>query len=243
MISLNQPPVVLGTWAGTIPAPAQNLDTLLYVVTAYSVAGAAMSSSNPLYNGSPIPGAVKVESQSPGVGSVYTAIWVLPSVPGGAVAPVPAAVTVTGADIPGDQNTVGLTVYDAIIPGTGALIDKSSTASGSGTALTTGPTGPITELPELILGSLVTFGQTTQPVGAPWTEPPQLSDQFQLSGYQVITAGNASYTYAQSDGALAGWAGAIVAVYAPPAPAGSPLVAVSGADSDRPGLFRKPFLW
>jgi hypothetical protein len=117
----------------------------------------------------------------------------------------------TGQSTPSDNHTVGLTAYE--VPGLGAnpVLDKKSTSSGNSTAVTSGASGAITALPEIVFGSLVIFGQVMSLIGAPWTSV-QLSDQFQQSGYQIVTSGASSYTYAQTAGGAAEWVGAVVTI-------------------------------
>ena len=229
-ISLNQSPLVLGSYSGSLASAAAAGDTLLYVVTAYTTSGSTISSSAPLYNGASVTGATQLKAvQASGTDAVYTAIWMLPSISGSHTS---VAITVSGDTVPGDTKTVGLTVYDVAGLGSSPALDKGNTASGTGTSVTSGASGNITQLPEFVLGSYVTFGQTIATAGAPWTEPAQLTDQFQSSGYQIITSGTASYTYAQTDGASSAWAGAIVTLYAGGAAAAAtpgPLVVPSPA--------------
>lgn len=211
-ISLNQSPTVLGSYSGSMASAAAAGDTLLYVVTAYTTAGGTISAGSPTYNGSSVTGAAQYEPvQAAGTDSVFTTFWVLPNVAGGGTS---VGVTVSGETVPGDTKTVGLTVYDITGLGSSPTVDRSNSASGTGTSVTSGASGNIRQLPEFVCGSYVTFGQTIATVGAPWTEPAQLTDQFQSSGYQIITSGTSSYTYAQTDGASSAWAGAIITLYA-----------------------------
>jgi hypothetical protein len=211
-ISLNQTPTVLGAWTGSMGSAAASGDTLFYVATAYSAAGSAISSSAPLYNGSSVTGATLLEhDQSSGTNSVYTGIWMLPNISG---AHTSVAITMSGQDTPPDAHTVGLSVFDVAGLGASPAQDKGTASAGTSSAVTTGASGSITTTPEFVLGSLVIFGETLAPVGAPWTEPTQLSDDFCLTGYQIITSGSSSYTYNKTASGSAGWAGAIVTVKA-----------------------------
>jgi len=201
---------VLGTWSGTLSAAPAAGDTLLYVVTAYTTSGAAISTSSPTYNGAAVTGAVLLKAQQgPGTNAVYTATWMLPNVSAGHTS---VGITVTGADTPGDQVTVGLTVYDVTGLGASPSLDKSASSSGTSSAVTSGASGATTQASEIVVGSLVIFGQTMSPVGAPWTEPAQLADDFCLSGYQLLSSSGSSFTYAKTAGGSASWAGTIVTV-------------------------------
>jgi hypothetical protein len=120
-------------------------------------------------------------------------------------------ITMTNQSTPGDTHTVVLAAYEIAGLGTSPSLDKSSTSSGNSTAVTSGASGAITTTPEIVIGGLVIFGQVMALVTSPWTSI-QLSDQFQQSGYQIVTSGSSSYTYAQTAGGSAEWVGAVVTV-------------------------------
>jgi hypothetical protein len=201
--------VGLGTWTGNFGSNVTTGSTLIYVTSAYNTTGATISSSSPVYNSATPSGSTELATVwSGGTDSAYTAIWMLPNVTGGASS---IGITMTNQSTPGDTHTVGLAAYEIAGLGTSPSLDKSSTSSGNSTAVTSGASGAITTTPEIVIGGLVIFGQVMALVTSPWTSI-QLSDQFQQSGYQIVTSGSSSYTYAQTAGGSAEWVGAVVTV-------------------------------
>lgn len=201
----------LGPWSGSLASAAGSTDSLLYLVTAYTTSGAAISTSAPLYNGSTPLGTVKVfERQSASANGVYNAAWLLPNV-GSAGTSV--SITVTGANTPGDNHTVGLTVFDLTGLGASPVAEVAGTGAGTGTALTVSTSGNTTAAPGVVIASLISFGSVVTAVGAPWTES-WLSDQFAIAGYQVHAAAGSGFTYGSTAGLANDWVAGVIVIEA-----------------------------
>lgn len=203
-----------GSFAGNVAAG----NTVLLAASAFTTSGAAISSSAPLFNGSPVTGAAKlIDVQSAGANAVYAALWILPDVTGGAK---PVALTVTGDNTP--IAAVGMIALN--VAGLGAspsLAAAPSSAIGSGTSVSTGPTGPVTGAGDIVFALEVLFGAALAGAGAPWTEQ-GLPSSFTMAGWQLPGSSGGTYNYAQSGGS-AGWCGAIAAIKGAsvsPAPSG-----------------------
>jgi hypothetical protein len=149
-----------------------------------------------------------VEQQSGGVGGVYTAIWMLPNVAGGSTV----SITVTNANMPVDNHTVGMTCYDIAGLGTNPTLDLSSAATGNSSSIASGSVGPINHSQELVLASVVAFGAQVTPVGSPWTES-FLLDEFAIQAYQITSSSGGTYDYAATCNSTE-WTGTVVGVYA-----------------------------
>lgn len=237
-ISVVQTATIADAWSGSFAANVAAGNTVFLVVTAYSSSGATMSSSSPTFNGSPVTGATQLVSINSGSGSsVYTSIWMLPNVSGGAKT---VSVTVSGEDTPPFAGAVGLLAYEVAGLGASPALDKSHTSSAtSGTAVTTGASGSITAVPEIVIGSVVIFGQTMPAVGSPWTST-QFANQFSSAGYQIVTSGSSSYTYASTAAASAAWCGGIVTVKGPSGVTVALPVAQAAGAAPQPGTGAGP---
>lgn len=223
-ISVVQTAKIADTWSGSFSASVTAGNTLFLVPSAYTNAGTAMSATAPLYNGSSVTGAVKLTDVNSGsTNGVYTAIWMLPSVAGGHTS---IAVTMSGEQASPFAGSVGLTALEVAGLGTGPALDTSHTSSATtGTAVTSGASGNITAVPEIVIGSLILFGAAMSTVGSPWTES-QYANQFTLIGYQVVTSGTSSFTYNKAGASSAAWCGAVATVKGTAAPAASGLLMV-----------------
>jgi hypothetical protein len=221
-ITVVQTAKIPDTWSGSFPGNVTAGNTLILVPTAYTNTGSAMSSSAPLYNGASVTGAAKlIDVNSGATNGVYTAIWMLPNVTGGHTS---IGITMTGENSSPFAGSVGLTAYEVSGLGTSPALDKSHSSSATtGTAVTSGASGNITAVPEIVIGSIIIFGQAMNTVGSPWTES-QYANKYSLLGYQVVTSGSSSYTYSQTGAASAAWCGAIATVKGTASPSGSGLL-------------------
>lgn len=230
-ISVVQAVKIPDTWSGAFAGNVTPGNTIFLVPTAYTNTGSTISSSAPLYNSASVAGATKLIDVNSGgaTNAVYTGIWMLPNVSG---AHTSVGITLAGENASPFAGSVGLTALEVAGLGTSPSLDKSNPSSATtGTAVTSGASGAITTVPELVLAALIIYGQVMNDVGAPWTES-QYTNQYSLAGYQVVTSGSASYTYNQAAAGSAPWCGAVVTVKGTPAAGGStpqPLVSPSPA--------------
>lgn len=210
-ISVAQAPLVLaGAYSGSFGSNVSAGDTIFLVATGYTTSAVSISTSSPMFNGSTPAGSTKlIEAQSPGINSVYSAIWMLPNVAGGASS---VSLTITNSQGQG-SNAVGLVAYDVAGLGHNPTLDTSNTATGTTNHPSSGASGAIGHVPEFILAGLVGYGLVMSDVGAPWTEV-QFPDGYNLTGYQIVTSSGGSYTYSQTGSSAANWVGGIVTVYA-----------------------------
>lgn len=195
--------------------------------------GVSMSSSSPLFNGSAAAGAALVVDENsplPAGSAVYVAIWLLPDLAGGA-----ASVGLTVANNAYPYPSTGLIGLEVAGLGTSPASDQTQKTAGATASVTSGTTGTTTTASELVVASLISFGQTFSDVGSPWTEL-QFGSDFSIAGYQVVSATGA-FTYSQTASGAAGNAGIIATFKAagapgPPAKATSVSTAVpAGADA------------
>jgi Concanavalin A-like lectin/glucanases superfamily len=193
--------------SGSLNSAVTAGNTLL--VLPYNYNSTNMSSSAPVYNGSTPSGSAKltdVNAPSGGAGIVYTGIWMMPAVSGGGTS---VGLTVTGS-------TVGMAAYEISGLGSAPQLDPgggTSTGGNAGSATAaSGSTPAITQSPELILGSVITYGGAPAGAGSPWTE---LSPTYSKCGYQVVTSSGGAYDYTMgSGGAGDTWAACIAAICA-----------------------------
>jgi hypothetical protein len=108
-------------------------------------------------------------------------------------------------------NAAGFVAYETTgWTGTPAL-DQSSSDNGTGTAVTSLTTPAIQYAPELVIGTLISYGQT-QGSPAGYTNNNSSANGFQATGYQIVTSSGGTYTYAATAGGSANWAAGIVTI-------------------------------
>jgi hypothetical protein len=206
-ISVIQAALLWGGFSGNFPNNVSNLSTILFGVTAYNAAGAAISSNTPLYNGATPTGSALLKGiQSPvsGGDSVYSAAWMLPDVAGGAKS--------VGITVPNGNNvsSTGLVAIEVAGLGASPVLDQFSVDSASTGAPTSGMTPDITEDPELIFAVAACFAQSITPPGAPFTDY-QAGLDYGAVGWQIVTSSGAGYEYACTGGG-ATWCDLIVTI-------------------------------
>lgn len=205
---------VNGASSGSFNSNVASDSTLFLWQFAYTVTGATISTSSPVFDGQAGAGPVKlIEQQSPGAANaVYGVLWMLPP-PGGGwpAAAGPFTVTVTNGIV--DAN-VGMVIGEFSGMGAAAVLDSGAApnpavASGASGSPTTGNTGNIIAAPELIVALAVEFGVALTGAGGAWGE--LQASSFCLSAWQVVTSSGGAYSYNPS-GFGGNWAAGVAAV-------------------------------
>jgi hypothetical protein len=174
------------------------------------------TTSNPQFGslGHSVPGTALVQGSgsyvvgAPGWG--YTAVWLLPNLPGGS------AWVRVDCSIPSPGGPLGMFAYEIAGLGSAPQLDPGGgVASGAGytASLNSGACPAITEAPEIIFGfghiydialSAPPGGWTTMIGGGP-------EGNF-WSGYQIATGPGGAYDWSQSAASAGSWGSAVVAI-------------------------------
>lgn len=206
-------------------APAVG-DTVILVICAYTTSSGTITSSAPMFNSVTPPGSVKLaDKMSPIAGGfgVYVAAWMMPHCGDGASTGY--ALTVTG-----QSGEVAYFAYDIAGLGVFPVADLASTGgAGTGTAVSSGPAGPVLYDKELVLGAATVFGGSSGGPAAPWTVEASPGGHNGWTGYQIQTArGGKSYTWAQTGTSSDPWSALTVTIRATDA-----ALAAKGGSPDR----------
>lgn len=211
MVAVVQSALIANATSGSFGSNVTAGNTVFLTVCCFNTTGNTISSSNPTFGGSPASGAVKLkeaQSNSAGTESAYTATWMLPNLAGGAAS---VGITVTNGTV--NANT-GLLLYEVSGLGSNPTLDQSNSGSAtSGTAISSGASGAITQAPEFVLGAWEANQGSTAP-GAPWTSQFISGAGVGLTGYQIPSSSGASFTFSGTGNASGLWAATIVTVYA-----------------------------
>jgi hypothetical protein len=212
-ISVVQTKIVANGYTGSFGANVGAGNSVLLAVSAFVGGGTPISSSAPTFGGSPVTGAAKLaEVQHNSSATLYTAIWLLPNVAGGAAS---FGLTVTGQT---NLASTGIIAYEAAGLGAAPTLDQSSTGhAGSGIAISSGPSGNITAAPEFVLGAYCCDSGSTGPPGAPWTSLDISAVAVACAGYQIPLSSGSSFTYTGTQSASDIWSAAVVTVAPTPA--------------------------
>lgn len=207
-ISVVQATVLPSAFSGSFASNVTAGNTVYLVIAAFSSSNVVISSSNPVFAGSPVTGAVKLaEAQSPYSSfTVYTATWMLPDVSGGSAS---VGVTVTNGTA---NSATGLLIYEAAGLGATPAEDQSSTGAGNSANISSGASGAITQAPEFILGAFVSLNGPGTVPGSPWTSQAISGGNEAAAGYQVATSPGGTYTYSATQSSAV-WAASVVTVY------------------------------
>ena len=205
-------------WAGSFGSNVTAGNTVFLVVTGYNTSNVTITSSAPTFGGSPVTGAAKVLERAhayDGVVTDYVAVWMLPAVAGGSAA---VAVTVTNS-----QNIapVGIIAYEVAGLGASPVTDQTVAADAAGASVSAGPTGPIAQAPEFVLGACVQDGSMSGAASSPWTNVNFTGNANSASSYQLPVASGGTYTYSATLSGTSRWAAGVVTV-SPPAGAALP---------------------
>jgi hypothetical protein len=184
-------------------------------------ASGSFSTSNPQFGttGNSVPGAQLVAGTSPfdDGADIYTAIWLLPDLPGGATF---VRLDFTYPDPGGPHGTVA---YEIAGLGPAPQLDPAggmAEATGYGNVVASGACPPITQPVEIVFG----FGHIYNPaLSAPssaWTAAIAGPDPDVWTGYQITSTTGGTYSWTQTANGTASW-GAGVAAICPQPPSSS----------------------
>jgi hypothetical protein len=215
-ISVVQSVIINNGFSGNFAAAVTTGNSIVLIASGYNAGGTGMNSSNPLYNGAAVTGAVKLIDVTGGAGGFpddYIAAWLLPDVQSSGTS---LSITVTNS---ASAAYVGIGAYEVAGLGTSPVPDKTSSGSGAGAGnQDTGSTGAITYAPEFVIAGIVQDGTAGTTPGTPWSAPLLFGSQNTIVSYQIVTSSGGSYDYDATAG-NANW-GAVIATIAatlPPA--------------------------
>ena len=196
--------------------PVTSGNTVIYIVGAYTTAGAAISSSAPRLNSAAVTGAAAafnpgttagISSPFQGNNGVYLTAWMLPNCP----AANGLSLTLTNAGGP-----TGVIAYEvhglAATPVIEAAVSGSNAAS---TAIDAGRMNLITAVPVIAVGAAQAWNNASTPPAAPWTCVTPVGQT--VAGYRFGTLSDSeAYTFTWAlNAASAGepWSAALIAVH------------------------------
>jgi hypothetical protein len=185
-------------------------NSLIVAVGVWATSNKTISANAPTLGGSAVTGAVLLTSkQSPFASSatVWAGLFLLPD-----VQVASEALTFTG------NNNDGESFLAAIeYSGLGASPTNSTTpasASGNSASVSSGASGALAAVPAVVAGLSDSTGSPfTSVPGAPWTSY-ELNTGGGALGYQIITSGTSTYTWAPSAALSDPWAAMVCAVEA-----------------------------
>jgi hypothetical protein len=168
--------------------------------------------SGPTLGGVNVAGAYPIWNQggsygilTPGqaAGGVFAFGWVLPNCPAG-----------NGIDFtlktPGYVD--GAVAYEVHGLGPTPVVDAVTSATGNGTAVTSGAS-PVTRVaPAFVVGTAVGYGQVLSAPGGGFSGLPTSGDNYAWGGYQIANTSGLSYTWAQTGAAIANWAAGVASI-------------------------------
>jgi len=178
------------------------------------------STSNPQFGslGNSVPGTALVQGTSPYVpgapGWGYTALWLLPNVPGGAT------YVRVDATYPNTGGPLGMFAYEVAGLGATPQLDPAggvASAVGFNTTVESGACPAITKAPEIIFGYGHIYGVTLSAPSGAWTTIAGGGFTNFWSGYQIATGPGGTYDWSQAAATSGSWGSAVVAIADPPA--------------------------
>jgi hypothetical protein len=198
-------------WSGSFGANVTAGNTVFLLAYQYNNTGATMSSSSPVFGGSPASGASLITSGQPsGSAVVYGVIWMLPDLAGGA-----ASVGLTNSGGTVDTN-VGMAAVEVSGLGASPALDTTATnpapATGSSGNPASGTTSATAEAPDFIIAFAVEYGTALTAPGAPWLAPTGGQPASGcLAGWQIATSAGGTYSYSAT-GSGQRWAASVAAI-------------------------------
>ena len=206
---------VEGTFSNNV-TPGNSVLLMPALYTASS--SGTFTTSNPQFGhlGNSVPGTALVQGSGPYVqgapGWGYTAVWLLPNLPGGA------AYVRVDCSTPPSGGPLGMFAYEIAGLGSAPQLDPGggvSSGAGYTASLDSGACPAIIDAPEIIFG----FGHIydvalSAPPGGWTTMTGGGSEGNFWSGYQIATGSGGSYDWSQSAASAGSWGAAVVAIYA-----------------------------
>lgn len=207
------------TTEGTFASDVTAGNSIILIPALYTAAtSGTFSTSNPQFGslGNSVPGTALVQGTGPyenDFGWGYTALWLLPNVPGGA--------TYVRVDLsyPNPGGPLGMFAYEVAGLGTTPQLDPAggvASATGFTASLNSGACPAITEAPEIIFGYGHIYDVTLSAPPGAWTTMVGGGVQNFWSGYQIATGPGGTYDWSQAGASAGSWGAAVVAIADPP---------------------------
>ncbi len=208
---------VEGNFANNVKAG----NSLVLMVALYSVSSTGtFSTSNPQFGspGNSVPGIELLQGAGPfppgAQGYGYTAVWLLPNVPGGAT------YFRLDAVIPSPGGPHAIVAYEVAGLGTAPQLDPAGgVALGTGYSanLDSGVCPAITQPAEIIFGFGHIYNPTLSAPSSGWTAMTGGSSADFWTGYQIADAPGNTYEWVQTANGTASWGAGVTAICPQPA--------------------------
>jgi len=190
-IAVVQRTYVSGALSGSYPSNITATNSVFVAVISFNSSNVTIATSAVTVAGQSLTKLVEAQSAYLNSQTNYVSIWGAANSPGGSK-------TVSATSPNSSLNPAdGLVIWEASGLGTSWAVDKSNSGSGSGTAVSSGATGALSNAGQLVLGAMLAGQQTTgTPTGLTNTQAID-AGAFQYSwGGDSIDSTAASYTFA-----------------------------------------------
>jgi hypothetical protein len=197
-------------------------NTVILMPALYSAASSgSFSTSNPQFGqrGNSVNGTDLLEGTGPilpnGPGFGYTAVWMLPNMPGGE------SYVRVDCTYPSPGAPLGMFAYEVAGLGAAPQLDPAggvTSEAGSVTAVNSGVCPAITASPEIIFGFGHIYDVTLSAPSSAWTTMIGGGVQNFWSGYQLASSPGNTYDWSQTAASTGSWGAGIVAICAQQAP-------------------------
>jgi hypothetical protein len=193
-------------------------NSIVLIPALYGNASGSFSTTNPQFGslGNSVPGSQLAANTGPfeDGASVYTAVWLLPNVPGGA--------TFVRLDFsyPDPGGPHGTVAYEIAGLGAAPQLDPAggvAVATGSSAPVNSGSCPAITQSPEIIFGFGHIYSVDLAAPSSAWTAAIGGSDPDFWTGYQIASASGGTYDWAQAGSGTASWGAGVTAICPQPA--------------------------
>jgi hypothetical protein len=193
-------------------------NSIVLIPALYGNASGPFSTMNPQFGslGNSVPGSQLAANTGPFVdgAAVYTAVWLLPNVPGGA--------TFVRLDFsyPDPGGPHGTVAYEIAGLGAAPQLDPAggvAVATGSSAPVNSGACPAITQSPEIIFGFGHIYSVSLSAPSSAWTAAIGGSDPDFWTGYQIVNASGGTYDWAQAGTGTASWGAGVTAICPQPA--------------------------
>jgi hypothetical protein len=201
----------------------------------------AFTTSNPQLGtrGNTVPGTQLVQGTGPIVtgnpGYGYTALWLLPNVPGGET------YFRTDCTIPSPGGPLGIFAYEIAGLGTAPQLDPAggvASAVGNVTSVNSTACPAITQKPEIIFGFGHIYDVSLSAPSSAWTTIAGGGVQNFWAGYQIVANSGGTYDWSQTAASQGSWGSAVCAICVQPGTAG-PAAQLRPAPVERTGAIER----
>lgn len=174
------------------------------------VGSGTLTASGPDFNGSTPSGSSSLAVASGNGSMLYTGIFLMPDVAGGAAGFSISSYT--------SGSFYDMAAFELGGLGSSPVLDSgggtSAAAEGGSTAFSSGNTPDLVAASAILIGAAITYGVGTGGgPGSPWA-PVSGVQGFAAAGSQVVSSPGSAYAYAESIGSAPGWTAAIAAITA-----------------------------